>query len=211
VGPDGRIFILDSGWILRVDPDGILREVADLRNSDPTAIAVGPDGGLLVLDSRGIVKPAPARPVVRLARFGFEVVGLVALPDGGAVPVDGWGRRVIEVSPNGALRVVLGPRVYRDFAGRDPVRDRYSFSGLALSRDGLLIERARPCCWRHLPRRPLFPYVASTAGARAGTSQPKWWLCRRALVGSTFPIRGTRACPGLRFACRMATRPRSIP
>jgi hypothetical protein len=140
VAPDGRIFILASGWILRVDPDGILRQVADLRSSDPTDIALAPDGSLLVLDSRGIAKLAPGRSVTRLARFPSFTVGLVPLPDGGALTAADSGGSVLRISPSGRMSVLLGPRAWRDFAGRNPARLGYSVFGLAWNSQGLFVD-----------------------------------------------------------------------
>jgi hypothetical protein len=141
VAPDGELFILDGyRWILRVDQAGVLRLVADLHNTSPSEIALATDGSLLVLDSRGIAKLAAGQPVTRLARFPAFTVGLVPLADGGALTAAESGGSVLRISPGGSMRVVLGPRAWRDFAGRDPSREEYSVFGLALNSQGLFVD-----------------------------------------------------------------------
>src|SRR5206468_2081469 len=62
VAGDGRVLIADSGWVLRVDADGILRAVAHLRKQVDagglpayhTELAPEPDGSVLVLEPRVI-------------------------------------------------------------------------------------------------------------------------------------------------------------
>jgi hypothetical protein len=157
VAPDGSFFFLDHGWIVRVGLEGRLHIVADMGvraggSKMADEIALQPDGGLLVLGGDTIKRVAPDGRVTRLARLGSRQFGLVALPDGGALTVSDRGGeanltaagrefRVLRVSPSGKVSVVVGPEVFRDYAGREPFGDP-AIRGLTLGTDGLYIATA---------------------------------------------------------------------
>jgi hypothetical protein len=136
------LLIADSGWLLRVDADGILRVAAHLRGWDIIEIASLSDGGVLILAQTSsdpyrsrLERLAPDGRVTALTRVPFvDARGLVAMPDGTALIVDTTGRRVVDIAFDGTVRVVLPERAFRDFADREP-----AISGLALSSEGLFI------------------------------------------------------------------------
>ena len=149
VVPDGRFFIADGSWILRADPDGILRAAAHLPGWDITEIAAQDDGGVLILaaapspSSRSrLQRLTPDGHLAAPTRVPFAARGLVALPDGTALTIDTSGRRVVQIAFDGTVRVVLPERAFRDFAGREPGLDEsqaITFTGLAMSGEGLFI------------------------------------------------------------------------
>jgi hypothetical protein len=145
VAPDGRFFIRAGTTIFGVDLAGRLGIVRVLQPSaTKDQIAVQPDGGVLVLSSRVIERVAPDGQIVRIARLSFPAVGLVALSDGGALTVNTGARQVVRVASDGSLSTVLGPRAFRDFAGREPeeavgIDPELTFVGLAASSAGLLV------------------------------------------------------------------------
>jgi hypothetical protein len=149
VAPDGRFYIADSGLILRVDLDGILRLAADLRPSDGQQLAVQPDGGVLILDSRVIWRLAPDGHIATFAHLRFAAVGLVALLDGAALTIDRYAKQVVRVAPGGDVNTLVPSRAFRDFAGREPSQADPvlgdlppAFVGLAMSPAGLLVATA---------------------------------------------------------------------
>ena len=149
VTPDGRVFIADGNWILRIDPDGILRAAAHLSGWDVVEIAAQDDGGVLILATASST-PSRSR-LQRLTPDGllaaptsvqFAVSGLVALPDGTALTIDTSGRRVIRIASDGTARTLVPARAFRDFAGREPGLDEtqpITFTGLVMNSEGLFI------------------------------------------------------------------------
>jgi len=120
--PDGRVYVDASGWIVRVDPDRILRLVAHQRGwSGDMPLTVQPDGGLLVRDQRGIERVAPDGRVSVFAALAFPSTGLVALPDGSALTINTDSRAILRIEPGGRRTVVIPGRAFDDFAGREPV------------------------------------------------------------------------------------------
>jgi hypothetical protein len=206
VAPDGRVYVGDSGLIVRMDPDGITRLVADVRPLERVQLAPLGDGGVmaLALDGTGdravIQQVALDGRVSTLARLDFPAAGLVALPDGAALTIDQGTRRVLRVAPTGALDVVLDLKALRDFAGREPlpndpreVGSSPAFMGLALNAEGLFIVADGAVLLA--PRDPATRLMVHIRDARVATRRV------RLLVETTQPGPATLDARRYRLGC----------
>jgi hypothetical protein len=200
VGPsrDGRLVVLDSGVIVRVDRDGTTTRLgpanflADgLAGRDGRLLACAdpsgsrrPDGGLLLSTANGRARPVKLGCPVAWAS-GAEVI---AGAGGPWVAVRGIerevavqrGTSVLVGRPGGRLRVLLGARELRAAAGR-----RATVEVVALTPDGKLAAVAAGS-----PGRPWVVLVLRTDGrsvARiplADGHRPAWvgWSDRQGTV-----------------------------
>jgi hypothetical protein len=210
---DGRVLIDDDGRILVIDSDGTLRLMTTL--ADPAAtdqIAAQADGGVLVLHRDTITRIAPDGHHGRFARLAFPAVGLVALPDGGALTIDTRARRILKISPDAGSSVIVNERAFRDFAGREPteyygdVDPQASFVGLAQGAEGLFV--ATDSSVLLVPQTPITRagirivgsrVTADSAALRVWTTQPGTISLTLHRIGSDSPALArseTAAAPG---------------
>ncbi len=128
-GPEGSLYVAESGRILRLDPTGSLStfaSTATVPDLNPEAIAVAGDGMVYVLEGnqhrvRAILPTGEVRAVAGTGTAGFAGDGgdarlaqlsfpsaLALAPDGALLVLDLGNQRSRRVTPSGTISTVAG-------------------------------------------------------------------------------------------------------